>query len=207
MKWSRQVRTPDDFASATCPPGFDMIVHVRTNFRKRDHVFYWASLPQSLEDAARKGLSSERRASGPDHANQGVAGVGQYGWCTIRLRSPRPYTDSETGRPVHRQIHMRRAKRGTRRGWVAKIHTTVLNPSKRLSRTLQIKYSRTRDPRVPSMWLKSNEIGDVHSRNHGGGAHGNSVAVAPVVARSREHAAKLMAEGRVSIFLQRKLTT
>jgi hypothetical protein len=168
-----------------------MVVHNRTTFQKGDIVFYWAALPQSLE-SAQKGLSAERRAFGPDHANQGVTVVEKNGWCTVRLRSPRPYIDLQTGDPVPRQFHMRRARRGQRRGWTNRTRTVVLNPSRRLFRTLQIQYCRSRDPRVPSMWVTADPTADPTV---------DSDPTLPAVTRSREHAAQLMARGRVSIFL------
>ncbi len=188
-QWSQRVQVPDNTTVAH-PEGFDMVVHNRTTFQEGDIVFYWAALPQSLE-SARKGLSAERRAFGPDHANQGVTVVEKNGWCTVRLKSPRPYVDAQTGEPVPRQFHMRRARRGQLRGWTNRTRTVVLNPSRRLFRTLQIQYCRSRDPRVPSMWVNEEPLA----------ADPPTDLALPTVARSREHAAQLMAKGRVSIFL------
>ncbi|MBC83257.1 MAG: hypothetical protein CL454_00180 [Acidimicrobiaceae bacterium] len=190
------MQVPDTVLDDTCPPGFDTAVHVRTRFKDGDRLFYWAALPQSAEQAFQNGLSSERRAFGPEHANQGTATVGKGGWCTIRLYSPRPYIDADTSAAIHRQFHMRRAKRGARQGWASKVYTVVLNPSRKLFRTRKVTYCNARDPRVPSMWVHTEKDGHIFSRQRDDGA-----SETPVLARSRDHAAKLMAQGRVSVFI------
>jgi hypothetical protein len=196
MKWSQKVQVPDIILGGTCPPGFDTVVHVRTRFKEGDRLFYWAALPQSAEQAFQNGLSSERRAFGSDYANRGTATVGKGGWCTIRLYSPRPYIDADTGAAMHRQFHMRRAKRGTRQGWASKVYTIVLNPSRKLFRTQRVKYCNKRDPRVPSMWVRTEKDQNIFSRHRDDGA-----SETPVLARSRDHAANLMAQGRVLVFI------
>jgi len=197
MKWCQLVQVPDTFLDDTCPPGFDTTVHVRTRFKEGDRVFYWAALPQSAEQAFQNGLSSERRAFGPDCTNRGIATVGNGGWCTIRLYSPRPYIDADTSTAIHRQFHMRRAKRGTRQGWASKVYTSVLNPSRKLFRTQRVNYCNTRDPRVPSMWVRTEKDRHIFSHHHSD----DDASKTPVLARSRDHAAKLMAQGRVLVFI------
>jgi len=190
MRWVEKVPLPESTTIVVWPEGFDMVVRTRTTFRKGDMVFYWAALPQSF-DGTRFGLTSEKRSFGPNYDNQGVCEVGANGWCTIRLKSPRPYIDADSGTYTHRQVHMRRAKRGASGGWTARTQTIVLNPNRRLSRTLRITYCRTRDPRVPSMWVRTEHDHRPTPTN----------LDAAIVAQNREHASKLMAQGYVSVFL------
>ena len=86
----------------------NIVVSVKTTFRPDTRLLYWAANPQTRQ-TYRRGLTGERRAF-YGFGNTGTTRVGDDGWVSCRLATPRPYMAGCDGAtPIGRHLYLRRA--------------------------------------------------------------------------------------------------